>query len=280
MDAKVGDWVVTPRTGKPVEINALWYNALEVMSRLAREVGDRPASREYETLAAQAALSLRGRFWNAERGYLHDVIDTPDGGRADQSLRPNQIFAVSLPYSALDAKAARAVVDTCARELWTPVGLRSLAGGDPAYVGRYAGGPRERDGAYHQGTVWSWLLGPFALAHFRVHADARRAQSFLDGIAPHLGEACLGTVSEVFDGDVPHTPEGCVAQAWSVAEILRAWHELEAYAHRRPATWQGRGREMKPAIDVPAAEREPRVSNTLTLPRQRDKGRDRRGVPE
>jgi glycogen debranching enzyme len=231
MDAKLGDWVVTPRIGKPVEINALWYNALEVMTRLAREVGDATGAREYAALAAQAGASLRTRFWYAEGCYLYDVIDMPDGGRADASLRPNQILAVSLPHTALSGDAARAVVDTCARELWTPVGLRSLAVQDPAYVGRYAGGPRERDSSYHQGTVWSWLLGPFALAHFRVYADATLAQSFLEGTAAHLSEACLGSVSEVFDGDAPHRPEGCVAQAWGVSETLRAWHELESHKH-------------------------------------------------
>jgi predicted glycogen debranching enzyme len=233
MDARVGDWVVTPRTGKAVEINALWYNALEVMHRMARDLSDRAGARTYQALAAQARASLRARFWHDAGGYLYDVIDTPDGGRHDPSLRPNQIFAVSLPHTALDSNAARSVVDTCARNLWTPVGLRSLARGDPAYVGRYAGGPRERDGAYHQGTVWSWLLGPFALAHYRVYGDATRAQGFLGGIAVHLGEGCIGSISEVFDGDAPHRPEGCIAQAWSVAEILRAWHELEARKSRR-----------------------------------------------
>ena len=261
MDAKVGDWVVTPRIGKPVEINALWYNALEVMSRLAHQVGDRTGAREYATLAAQAAASLRARFWFAEGEYLYDVIDTPDGGGADASLRPNQVFAVSLPHCALDAATARAVVNICARELWTPVGLRSLAARDPAYIGRYAGGPRQRDGAYHQGTIWSWLLGPFALAHFRVHSDAPLAQSFLEGIAPHLGEACLGTVSEVFDGDAPHRAEGCVAQAWSVAEILRAWHELDAHRDRRATTRPVRGRRTGTGARASAAKRDGRLSN-------------------
>ncbi len=233
MDAKVGDWVVTPRIGKPIEINALWYNALEVMARLAHEIGDHSAKREYQALAAKAASSLRNRFWNADGGCLYDVIDTPDGGRPDVALRPNQIFAVSLPHSALDADSARAVVDTCARELWTPVGLRSLAQSDRSYVRHYAGGPRDRDGAYHQGTVWSWLLGPFALAHYRVYTDATLAQGFLNGVAAHLGEACLGSISEVFDGDAPHRPEGCFAQAWSVAEILRAWQELDTRISHR-----------------------------------------------
>ena len=232
MDARVGDRVITPRTGKPVEINALWFNALQVMARLARDSGDRAGEREYGELARQVGASLRTRFWFAQGGYLYDVIDSPAAPRADASLRPNQIFAVSLPHSALDTAMARAVVDTCARELWTPVGLRSLARGDSAYAGRYAGGPVERDSVYHQGTVWSWLLGPFALAHYRVYGDATLARSFLDGMAAHLGEACLASISEVFDGDAPHRPEGCCAQAWSVGETLRAWSELSGLQRR------------------------------------------------
>ncbi len=237
MDARVGDWVVTPRIGKPVEINALWYNALLVMEQLARRLGDAAAARDYAGLAVRTRDSLASCFWFPEGGYLYDAIDTPDGERnvrgyrADASLRPNQLFAVSLPHSALDTTAARAIVDVCARELWTPVGLRSLAARDPAYQGRYAGDPRKRDGSYHQGTVWSWLLGPFARAHYRAYGDAARARSHLEGIAGHLEDACVGSVSEVFDGDVPHAPEGCVAQAWSVAEILGSWLELSAAAH-------------------------------------------------
>ena len=232
MDARVGDRVITPRTGKAIEINALWFNALEVMTRLARDSGDHAGAREYGELARQVGASLRARFWFAEGGYLYDVIDAPAEPRADASLRPNQIFAVSLPHSALDSTIARAVVDTCARELWTPVGLRSLARGNAAYAGRYAGGPTQRDSVYHQGTVWSWLLGPFALAHHRVYGDAALARSFLDGIAAHLGDACLGSISEVFDGDAPHRPEGCCAQAWSVGETLRAWSELTELQRR------------------------------------------------
>jgi predicted glycogen debranching enzyme len=233
MDAKVGDWVVTPRIGKPVEINALWVNALAVMSRLATLTGGRSAARRYEALRQATAASFRRRFWFAAGGYLYDVIDGPegeagpDGRRCDGSLRPNQIFAVSLPETLLDGAQARAVVDVCERELLTPAGLRSLAAGDPRYVGRYEGGPRERDGAYHQGTVWSWLLGPFAIAHLRMHRDAARALALLEPLAAHLGEGCIGSVSEIFDGDPPHRPRGCFAQAWSIAELLRAWHHLK-----------------------------------------------------
>jgi glycogen debranching enzyme len=225
MDAKVGDWVVTPRIGKPVEINALWYRALVSMGSFAATREDVLAERRFAKLASRTLRSFRQRFWSRAHGYLADVVDGPGGG-ADCSLRPNQILAVSLDPELLEREQARAVVDVCARELWTPMGLRSLATRERGYVGRYRGGPRERDAAYHQGTVWSWLLGPFALAHYHVHGDADAAREYLSGIAPHLREQCIGQVSEIFDGDVPHAPEGCVAQAWSVAEVLRAWRAI------------------------------------------------------
>ncbi|MGH8310264.1 MAG: amylo-alpha-1,6-glucosidase, partial [Steroidobacteraceae bacterium] len=235
MDAKVGDWVVTPRIGKPVEINALWHFALTRMGEWAGTLGEPAAASDYSNAASRVATSFARRFWFAEGGYLYDVIDTPDGG-VDASLRPNQIFAVSLGTELLDDTRERAVVDTCARELLTPVGLRSLSRRHADYVPRYRGGPRERDGAYHQGTVWSWLLGPFALAHFRVYGDAAHARALLEGIAGHLGEACLGTVSEIFDADAPHAPKGCFAQAWGVSETLRAWHHLTQAAARTERT--------------------------------------------
>jgi len=225
MDAKVGDRVVTPRIGKPVEINALWYHALTVMTRLGERVEDAALARRYAGLAARVRESFRQRFWFADGGYLYDVVDGPDGN--DPSLRPNQIFAVSVSPDLLEPAMAAAVVVTCQRELLTPMGLRSLAAGQPGYVGTYGGGPVERDGAYHQGTVWSWLLGPFVLAHYRVHGRRDEAQALLAGIGSHLAEACVGSVSEIFDGDAPHRPRGCCAQAWSVAEILRAWFALE-----------------------------------------------------
>ena len=224
MDAKVGDWVVTPRIGKPVEINALWHHALVVMSALGERLGEAALARRYEGLAARVRESFRQRFWSADGGYLYDVVDGPDGN--DASLRPNQIFAVSLPSDLLDAWQAAPVVAVCQRELLTPMGLRSLAATDRRYIGGYGGGPVERDGAYHQGTVWSWLLGPFALAHYRVHGNRREAQAMLAGIGSHLAEACVGSISEIFDGDAPHRPRGCCAQAWSVAEVLRAWFAL------------------------------------------------------
>jgi glycogen debranching enzyme len=226
MDAKHGDRVFTPRVGKPVEINALWLNALDVASRLAGRVRAAGEKRHCQSLLARASAGF-GRFWNAERACLFDVIDVDGGSAVDASVRPNQLFAVSLPYCALPPAQMRAVVETCARELLTSYGLRSLSPKDPKYLGHYTGDPWQRDAAYHQGTVWSWLLGPFARAHERVYGDARLAQSFLAPIAQHLASACIGTVSEIFDGDAPHIARGCFAQAWSVAEILRSWNTLE-----------------------------------------------------
>ena len=241
MDAKVGDWVVTPRAGKAVEINALWHYALNRMALWAQGLNDRRAASAYTATASQAAASFSASFWYPAGGYLYDVIDGPegvtDGGRpVDPSLRPNQIFAVSLGAELLDASRARAVVDVCARELLTPVGLRSLSPRDARYAPRYSGDPRSRDGAYHQGTVWSWLLGPFALAHHRVYGNAPHALALLEGLAGHLDEACSGTISEIMDGAPPHAPRGCFAQAWSVAETLRAYHGLTAQRARSGAT--------------------------------------------
>jgi predicted glycogen debranching enzyme len=226
MDAKVDDWVVTPRIGKCVEINALWLNALDVTARLAVREGEMAAAQRCEDLLSLASAHFE-RFWNPQRGCLFDVIDVDGGDGCDPSLRPNQLFAVSLPFSGLQRAQMRAVVDVCAAELLTSYGLRSLATGESAYVGHYQGDRWRRDGAYHQGTVWSWLLGPFALAHHRVFGDASLAQSFLEPIADHLRDACIGSISEIFDGDAPHAPRGCFAQAWSVGEVLRAWLRLE-----------------------------------------------------
>lgn len=222
MDAKVGDWVVTPRIGKPVEINALWHFAHAAMARW-HETLEFGSGALYTQQALRLRDSFRARFWNGT--HLFDVVDTPWGGD-DASLRPNQIFAVSLDAGLLEESQARAVVDSCARELLTPVGLRSLARGEPHYAPRFAGGPLQRDGAYHQGTVWSWLLGPFVLAHHAVYGDADHALALLGAAAAHLDEACVGQVSEVFDAEAPFTPGGCCAQAWGVAETLRAWDLL------------------------------------------------------
>jgi len=226
MDAKHGDEVFTPRIGKPVEINALWLNALEVAVRLASAGRNVREKRFCESLLARAGASF-ARFWNEERGCLFDVIDADGGSALDARIRPNQILAVSLPCCTLSQEQMRAVVDCCGRELLTSHGLRSLSPKDPGYIGRYWGDGRQRDAAYHMGTVWGWLLGPFARAHFRVHGDARLAQSFLEPMAQQLNSACLGSIGEIFDGDAPHSARGCFAQAWSVAEILRSWIFLE-----------------------------------------------------
>ena len=233
MDAKVGDWVVTPRIGKPVEINALWYNALRTMAAFARRL-QRPAT-TWET-AADRVRDGFGRFWNERTGHCYDVLEGPSGD--DGSLRPNQIFAVSLPESPLPAERQRRVVEACARHLLTSHGLRSLAPGDPAYRGAYGGAQTERDGAYHQGTVWGWLLGPFALAHARAYGDREAARALLEPLAHHLADYGVGSIAEIFDGEPPFAPRGCIAQAWSVAETLRAWQALSGApgpAAERPA---------------------------------------------
>ena len=223
MDARVGDWVVTPRVGKPVEINALWYNALRAMAGFARRLRRPPGAWD---AAADRVREGFARFWYEPGGYCSDVLEGPDGD--DHALRPNQILAVSLPESPLPPARQRRVVDVCARHLLTSFGLRSLAPTDPAYRGRCTGAQHERDGAYHQGTVWGWLLGPFALAHARAHGDPGAARAFLAPMAHHLADYGVGSIAEVFDGDPPFTPRACIAQAWSVAETLRAWQALGA----------------------------------------------------
>ena len=224
MDAKVCDWVVTPRIGKPVEVNALWYNALKTMANLA------PITRESAEHFKQMAELVRksfDKFWNSAANCCYDVIDDPGLGN-DASLRPNQIFAVSLPESPLSTEQQKAVVDICARRLLTSHGLRSLAQNESGYQGHYGGGPRERDGAYHQGTVWGWLMGPFVLAHLRVYGDRKAAQRFLEPLGMQIFSHGLGTLTEIFDGDAPFAPRGCIAQAWTVAEVLRAWRATAA----------------------------------------------------
>jgi predicted glycogen debranching enzyme len=229
MDAKVGDWVVTPRIGKPVEVNALWYNALTTMHAFARAL--KKPNGNYEFLAKRVRDNF-GKFWNEAAGCCFDVVDGPGGN--DPAIRPNQIFAVSLPESPLMNGQGRKVVDTCARRLLTAHGLRSLAPGEPGYAGHYGGAPRERDAVYHMGTTWGWLIGPFVLAHLRVYKDPARAAQFLEPFAHHLRIHGLGTASEIFDGDAPFTPRGCIAQAWTVAEILRAWLACHQQAAAAP----------------------------------------------
>ena len=222
MDAKVGDWVVTPRRGKAVEINALWYNALRLLEGWLRgERGDKAAD-EIAGHAERARASFNRRFWNEQRGYLYDVIDGERGD--DDACRPNQVFAISLPHTVLDRPRWEPVMKAVKGRLLTPVGLRSLAPGCADYKSRYFGDLRSRDAAYHQGTVWAWLIGPFLDAWLKLYPeDKAGARRLLDGFERHLGEACLGSVSEIFDAEEPYTPRGCVAQAWSVAEVLRAW---------------------------------------------------------
>jgi predicted glycogen debranching enzyme len=222
MDAKVGEWVVTPRRGKAVEINALWYNALRLLAGwLAEEEKPREAA-EIGEHAERARRSFNKRFWIADRGYLYDVVDGE--GPDDASLRPNQIFAVALPHAVLDEERWPKVLHVVTERLLTPMGLRTLAPGEPNYKPRYDGDLRSRDAAYHEGTVWPWLIGPFIDAWLKVHPDQVAAtRDFLAGFVAHLGEACIGTISEIFDAEAPYSPRGCAAQAWSVAEVLRCW---------------------------------------------------------
>jgi len=226
MDAKIGGWVVTPRVGKPVEVNALWYNALKIMGDFSRLLGHPPEI--FDTAAQKVAIGFQ-RFWNQQLGFCFDVIDGPDGN--DPTLRPNQIFAVSLLWSPLSEDQQKAIVEGVGRELLTPRGLRSLSPADSRYRGRYEGTPSERDSVYHQGTVWGYLLGPYSLAHFKVFKNKIAAFKILGSMADHLMEAGLGTCSEIFDGDSPFTPRGCISQAWTVAEILRAWHSIQEERH-------------------------------------------------
>jgi predicted glycogen debranching enzyme len=228
MDAKVDDWVVTPRRGKPVEINALWFNALMLMERWAAERGE-PSAAEYRRRADQARRSFNDRFWYADGGYLFDVIE-PD----DPKLRPNQILAISLPHPVLARERWEPVIQIVRKHLLTPVGLRSLAPGDPDYKAKYFGDLRSRDAAYHQGTVWAWLVGPFIDAWLKMYPDDHDgARRMIAGFLPHLNDACIGSVSEVFDAEPPFTPRGCIAQAWSVAELLRASVKLAADSAER-----------------------------------------------
>jgi predicted glycogen debranching enzyme len=225
MDAKMGDWVVTPRRGKAVEINALWYNALRLLAEWLRKSGDEHGATTYEEHAERARTSFNQRFWYDAGGYLYDVVDcNGQKGSYDMSCRPNQIFAISLDYPVLDEARWAPTMDVVQKKLVTPLGLRSLAPDDPEYKPIYSGDLRSRDGAYHQGTVWAWLIGPFIDAWLRVHpGDNKGAREFLRVFPHHLSDNGVGTISEVFDAREPHLAGGCIAQAWSVAEVLRCW---------------------------------------------------------
>lgn len=227
MDAKVDGWVVTPRRGKAVEINALWYNALRLLEGWLEEECGSPAARAIGSHADRARESFNRRFWYAEGGYLFDVVDGEAGN--DTAFRPNQLFAISLDHPVLDERHWERVVEAVKEKLVTPVGLRTLSRGHPDYKNSYFGDLRSRDAAYHQGTVWAWLMGPFTDAWLKVHPhDTQGARELLAGFAEHLDEACIGSISEVFDAEAPFTPRACIAQAWSVAEVLRCWIKTEA----------------------------------------------------
>jgi predicted glycogen debranching enzyme len=233
MDVKVGDRVVTPRHGKPVEIQALWYNALCILAELRKRAGNVDGSAALVLRAKRVKERFVEVFWNAEASCLFDVVD---GDLRDASVRPNQVFALSLPFALLSKDKARGVLAIVEAKLLTPFGLRSLAPDDPSYRGRYEGDPSVRDASYHQGTVWSWLLGPYADALVKTGGAAGRtkARKAIERLTPHLLEAGLGTISEIFDGDAPHAPRGCPAQAWSVGEALRVFKECMPPAKKRP----------------------------------------------
>jgi len=222
MDAKVGDWVVTPRRGKAVEIDALWYNALRLLQKWVAEENDQRKARDIGAWADKAKDSFNKKFWCAAEGYLYDVIDGPQGD--DAACRPNQLLAISLDHPILEPSRWEPVLRTVRQRLLTPFGLRSLAANHPDYKSRYFGDIRARDAAYHQGTVWAWLIGPLIDAWLKVYPeDCAGAHELLRGLIPHINEHGIGSISEVFDAEQPWTPHGCIAQAWSVAEVLRCW---------------------------------------------------------
>jgi predicted glycogen debranching enzyme len=233
MDAKMGDWVVTPRRGKPVEINALWYNAQRLVAEWHEEAGNVSRAAELREQAARTRESFNLRFWYDEGSYLYDVVDGAAGD--DPACRPNQIFSFALDHPVLDRKRWDAVLQVVHDRLLTPVGLRSLDQSHPEYRKVYSGDLRSRDGAYHNGTVWGWLIGPFVDAWIKAHPErAHEARRFLTGLLAHLDEACVGSISEIFDAEEPYTPRGCVAQAWSVAEVLRCWINTAAVGSDAP----------------------------------------------
>jgi predicted glycogen debranching enzyme len=228
MDAKVDDWIVTPRRGKAVEINALWYNALRLLDGWLRELGIDDEGIGLPAHADRVYASFNARFWSEAHGHLLDVVDGEEGD--DPACRPNQVFAIALDHPVLARERWEPVMRTVRERLLTPVGLRSLAPDHPDYKPRYDGDLRSRDAAYHQGTVWGWLIGPYLDAWLKVHPeDLEGARALIEGFERHLTQACVGSISEIFDAEEPYVPRGCVAQAWSVAEVLRC---LEKTADR------------------------------------------------
>jgi predicted glycogen debranching enzyme len=227
MDARIGDLPVTPRAGKPVEINALWYNALRITANWAETLGAGKVGERYNNEARLVLAGFRTSFWNPQRSCLYDVIGPSS---RDARVRPNQLFALSLPYPMLDRERARLVVDTVQKNLLTPVGLRTLEPKDPAYQSRFEGSVAQRDGAYHQGTVWPWLIGPFIAAYLYAYGESEHALGFcrqsLNKFEPELAACCLGSLSEVYDADPPHRPGGCPAQLWSIAQLIIACNRV------------------------------------------------------
>jgi predicted glycogen debranching enzyme len=229
MDARIGNWVVTPRMGKPVEIQALWYNALRIFAELLQLNGQPNDAFVVNESADKAKQSFEKLFWNAEDNYLYDNIDTNNKPSAE--FRPNQLFAISLPYALIEDDKAGIVLQAVREQLYTPVGLKSLPKSDAHYVPVYGGDQYHRDSSYHEGTVWSWLLGPYVDAIIKVHGTEgiEQAQKVINDFAYHLNEAGIGSVSEIFDAEPPHHPRGCIAQAWGVAEVLRVIKENSLY---------------------------------------------------
>ena len=229
MDAKIADWVVTPRMGKPVEVQALWYNALRIYSELLHVDNQLESAAQYAAKAAQAKVSFKKLFWYEGGNYLYDVIDK--NNTPDASLRPNQLFAISLPFALLEEKEAKAVLKVVEDRLYTHVGLRTLPTSDLRFVGVYEGSVMKRDSSYHQGTVWSWLLGAYVDALIKIKGikGKTQAREVIAEFAYTLDEACIGSVSEIFDADAPNHPKGCIAQAWGVAELLRVIKDYKLY---------------------------------------------------
>jgi predicted glycogen debranching enzyme len=228
MDARIGTWVVTPRMGKPVEIQALWYNVLKIFAELLSMNKQKKDAQVIEAAAAKAKENFDKLFWNADGNYLYDVIDA--SGKPDAELRPNQLFAISLPFALIEGEKAEAVLKIVEEKLYTPAGLRSLQPEDVHYVHHYGGDQWRRDSSYHEGTVWSWLLGPFVDALIKGKTEKSKVKKVIDDFKYHLAEVCIGQVSEIFDADAPHHPRGCVAQAWGVAEVLRVMKDYELYS--------------------------------------------------